>query len=55
MSELKRESQMAVVQLIVTRLVDMGIDPDLSLWAAGQSAGGGLEERFMDALNKVYS
>jgi hypothetical protein len=53
--ELKMDSQQKTVSLIVDRLIDMGIDSHIAMWAASNAEGGDLEDKFMNALNKVYS
>lgn len=54
-AELRRESHTEAVSIIVARLLDMGVTEELALWAASESKGTDLEDRFLDALNRVYS
>ena len=52
---LHRESQAGVVRQVSEHLLLMGVDPQVAMWAAGQSEGSSVEQRINSALNIVYS
>jgi len=52
---LKRESQAGVVNMISEHLQAMGVDAQISHWAATQSEGTTIDQRINSALNLVYN
>jgi hypothetical protein len=54
-TQLKRESDKGVINMISLHLQSMGVDPHIAHWAATISEGSTVEQRMNSALNQVYS